>query len=214
MFKYLKSIFTSTSDEWCCVEGYWCESNLRLHDKVETPLGSRVTIVNVCVDVYFNLEGEDVSIGKVQMSRVGGTISGSTKAINVASTRTGEAWFSSYMCSERQLIEIVKRDLDAKNSNLRKIMFRVKRNSNPDLYTSEAIEALNASEPVEVIEKLIPQVSGGLDVSFIYTKSDGTSNSREVTIFGTSGNSVRGRDHRDGKSKLFRIDRMKHVQKR
>jgi predicted DNA-binding transcriptional regulator YafY len=69
-------------------------------------------------------------------------------------------------------------------------------------------EAINNHAAPSEIEGLVSATGRGCDVMFTYTKPDGISSVRKVTVQGVSGGSLRARDHADGQVKSFRIERI------
>ena len=145
---------------------------------------------------------------RVRLSRGGGSIAGSNTSINVAATRIGEAWFAANICSESQLAEAVTRDLSANDSRLRRIMMGKWRDLNRDALVRSLADALNAQASPDEIAQLISTAGRGNDIVFTYTKQNGGTETRRVSVQGVSGNSIRAHDHKDGKIKSFRIDRI------
>jgi hypothetical protein len=190
------------------VEAFWCESPIKLPTKVQTPLGRRVTVINVCVDVHFSFEDGNVVLQRVALSRGGGRISGSSLPINVSSQRTGEAWYASSIAPESALIEAVKRDLSVDESRLGRIMLGKWRAQNRPALVRSLVDALNAHASPEEIEGLITTAGRGNDIVFTYTKANGASETRRVCVRGVLGNSIRATDRKDEKVKSFRIDRI------
>jgi len=114
--------FTGTGD-YMEIESWWCDTFLISDNKVKTPLGSRVTQFEICVDIRYSVDGEDVRLHRVQLSCTGGTIGGRV-SINIASKRTGEAWFVSRLCGEGPLAAAVRKDLEQEDSQLKDCMLR------------------------------------------------------------------------------------------
>jgi hypothetical protein len=210
---FFKRLFASGSASSLAVEAYWCETAIKLPTKVQTPLGSNVSVVKVCVDIYYSIDGDRILIQRVKMARGGGSVMGSTSSINVASDRTGEAWYSSHLCSERYLIEAVEQDLSAKGSRLRKIMMGKWREVNRGSLVVSLTDVLNAHSRPEQIAELISNAGRGNEIVFVYSKPNGEETTRHVTVEGVSGDSIRALDHKDGKVKSFRIDRISRARR-
>jgi hypothetical protein len=208
MLRILKRLFASGSSNQLDVDAYWCESSVKLPGKVQTPGGSNITVVNVCIDIQYSIERGNIKVQRVQLSRGGGHIFGSSTSINVASERTGEAWFASSICSESQLAEAVTKDLSADDSQLRKIMMAQWRELNRDALVESLADSLNAQATPDEIGQLISTADRGNDIVFAYTKPKSGSETRHVSVQGVFGNSIRARDYKDDKVKNFRIDRI------
>lgn len=208
MFGLLKRLFGSASGNRLVVDGFWCESPIKLPTKARTPMGSKISLVKVCVDIHYSIEGDNIVLHRVQLSRAGGRIAGSTTGVNVASERTGEAWSASEICRESYLVEAVQQDLSSEDSRLRRIMVGKWRDVNRDALVESLADALNAQASPDQIARLISSAGRGNDVIFTYTKPKGVSETRHVSVQGVSGNSIRARDHKDGEVKNFRIDRI------
>jgi hypothetical protein len=193
------------------VEAYWCETAIKLPTKVQTPLGSSVSVFKVCVDIHYSIECDRVLLQRVKMASSGGSISGSSGSINVASDRTGEAWHASHLCPEQHLIEAVENDLSSKLSRLRKLMLGKWRDANRSTSAKSLVDALNAQASPDQIADLISVAGRGNEIVFTYTKPNGDSATRHVTVEGVLGDSIRALDHKDGKAKSFRIDRITKV---
>ncbi len=211
MLGLLKRLFSGRGSNQLVVDAYWCESSVRLPAKVRTPGGSNISVVNVCVDIQYSIDHGNIILQRVQLSRGGGRISGSSTSINVASNRTGEAWFASNICHESQLVDAVQKDLSAKDSRLRRIMMGKWRDVNRESLVQSLADALNSQASPNQIAQLISTAGRGNDIVFTYTKPKGGSETRRVSVQGVSGNSIRARDHKDGKVKNFRIDRISNA---
>jgi len=70
------------------------------------------------------------------------------------------------------------------------------------------VDALNSQATPEQIESLIAIAGRDNEITFTYTKSNGASETRHVSVLGVSGISLHARDHRDDKVKRFRLDRI------
>ena len=130
MFRLLKSLFRPSGSNTLVVEGYWCESDVTLPTKVRTPLGGNVTIITVCVDIYYVVENDNIAVRGVQLSRAGAGLMGSGSASNVAAKRRGEAWYATNICPESTLKEAVASDLACERSRLRRMMIGKWRDAN------------------------------------------------------------------------------------
>ncbi len=104
----------------CTIEGWWCETAIRLPKPVKTPLGGRVTSVTVCVDVRYEVQNGDIIIHGVSLAMP------KDGSFNVAAERRGEAWLAARICDDSELLEVVRREL-YDGSRLRKVMLGQKR---------------------------------------------------------------------------------------
>jgi len=208
MLALLKRLFGGTGCNRLVVDAFWCDSSVKLPNKVQTPMGSNVTVVNVCVDVHYSIDGGNIILHRVRLSHGGGRITGLSTPINVASDRTGEAWYASYICPESYLVEAIQEDLSSADSRLRKIMMRKWGDVNRDVLVQSLADFLNTHAPPDQIARLIAAAGRGNDIVFTYTKARGNPEARHVFVQGASGNSIRARDHKDDKVKNFRIDRI------
>lgn len=207
---FFKDLFTSERARRLVLEGYWCETAIKLPTKVQTPgLGSRVGVVRVCVDIHYSINGDDILLHRVTLaSSGGGSIIGSKKSINVASDRTGEAWYASYLCHKQYLVEAVENDLSRKGVRLRKLLMRKWQEANHGTLVESLVDALNAQASPKQIAELISVAGRDNEIIFTYTKPNGDSSRRHVTVKGVAGDSIRALDHKDGEVKSFRIDRI------
>ena len=123
MFGMLKRLFGPAGSKPLELKSYSCLfSSIKLPWKVKTPGGSRVSVISPCVDIRFSILHGEIVLHRVRLSRGGTTILGSSKPLNVSSTRTGEAWYTSRLCPESQLVEAVQRELTLSKSPLRRFM--------------------------------------------------------------------------------------------
>jgi hypothetical protein len=208
MFGFFKRLFAGSTPGRLTVEDYWCDTTIKLSGSVQTPLGSRVTVVKICVDIHYSVAGEQITLHRVRMARDGGTIVGSNTSINVASDRTGEAWYTSQLCDEQYLVEAVENDLAQTGSRIHRIMTGKWREQNRGMLVKTLIDALNSQVSPQEIAGLIGDAGSGNEIIFVYSKPDGTFSTRHVTVYGVSGDAIRARDHKDDKVKSFRIDRI------
>jgi hypothetical protein len=211
MFGFLRRLFGGGGKSHLSIDAFWCESPVKLPDKVKTPLGSSVTVVNVCVDIEYSIQEEEVVLRRVRMSPGGGQCG--NMSVNVAGTRTGEAWYAAYICPESHLVEAVQKDLSADDSRLRKIMFGKWRSIHGAELAQSVADALNEQLPPAEIGALIASAGHGNEITFTYTMPNGNSETRHVSVQGVSGQSLRGRDHKDDQVKSFRIDRITNAKK-
>lgn len=124
MLGFLKRFLASVSQPRLVVRGYWCDTLVRLPVKIRTPLGGTVSVLRVCVDVYYHIvSGQEIVVDRVRLSR-------SVSDWNVAADRRGEAWYAPSLSPEWCLEEAVRKDLSRKDARLRKIMFGKWRDAN------------------------------------------------------------------------------------
>lgn len=113
---FLQKIFGSQPRHRLC--GYWCETEVRLSRKIATPMGGKVSIVQVCVDIDYDIRDDVVHILRVQMATSGSGIMGSEQAMNMAAPRRGEAWYDRGTIPAAALTNIVADELRANGSRL------------------------------------------------------------------------------------------------
>ena len=113
----------------CTLRGYWCNSAVRLAKPLRTPLGSRITILTVCVDVHYSVQAGEIFLHCVELTKSEGA---GLEACNVASPRTGEAFRAIRVYPESELVKAVKDDLSAVPSHLGRLMLGKWREANPD----------------------------------------------------------------------------------
>jgi hypothetical protein len=211
MLRLLRSLFRRAGSGPLVVEGYWCESEIKLPTKVRTPLGGNITLVTVCVDIRYSVENGNIAVRGVQFSRSGSSLMGSSSALNVAAARRGEAWHATYICPESTLKAAVENDLACEKSRLSRIMMSRWREANSGSLQQSLAVAINNHASPDEIQQLISEVDREYDITFKYTKPDGSSITRRATVLGVSGASLRARDHKDGEVKSFRIDRISNA---
>lgn len=113
----------------CTIRGYWCNSAVRLAKPLKTPLGSRITILTVCVDVHYSVQGGEIFLHGVEPTK---SEEAGLQACNVASPRTGEAFRAIRVYPESELVKAVQDDLSAVPSHLGRLMLGRWREVNPD----------------------------------------------------------------------------------
>lgn len=198
------------------------DETIRLSEPIRTPGGSRVTVLQVCVDVSCALEADEISVIDVNHSRKGVCLVGTDFRMNVASKHTGEAWLSSKIFSRSQLKELIERELARDNSALRRIIMRKAHSdglqfprqgfaSRHRIPPAALIKAINGKLPIEEIEKLFQTNSCYREIEFDYTKSDGSCKRRRVIPLSVLGRSLRCRETENDEVKNFRIDRISNV---
>jgi len=192
-------------DTTLVAEGYWCDTPIKFDNAIKTPGGSKVTVVTVCVDIDYHVEGEHIILHGVRLSG-GSTVGG--LVINMASQRTGEAWRAKRIAPDSCLLEAVQKDLSLTDSRLRRTMMGKRRAANPGASAETLVDALNAKASPDRIAELIGAAGRGSEITFTYTKPEGDSEVRRVSVQEVSGNLLRARDHKDGTVKSFRFDRI------
>ena len=208
MLSFFKRLFSKGITSRLVIDAYWCGTNIKLPTKIETPLGSNVTVVKVCVEIHYSIEGNQIHLQRVKMATGGGSIMGASTPVNIASDRTGEAWHISHFHSDQILVEAIENELSFNDSGLRRMMFGKWRDANRGTLTKSLVAALNSHAVPSQIAELIAESGRKNEIVFTYTKPSGESDIRHVTVKGVSGDSIRAVDHKDEKTKSFRIDRI------
>jgi hypothetical protein len=169
----------------CVLEGFWCNTAIKLSSPVQTPLGSRVTLIKVCVDIKFSID-KDIILHVVELSQPKG---GGLASCNMSSVRRGEAWraLGTNLAAESLLQKAVRGDLADERCRLRKLMLKVWHNRNRETFGQSLADSLNSGTSPEAIEGLIRTFGQGIPVVFLYTKEDGTAERRRVFVMGASG---------------------------
>jgi hypothetical protein len=217
MLGFLKTLFSGFTST---VDAYWLETAIRLPKKVRTPSGGNVTIVNVCVDVTYILDGSEIIITSAELSRSGGFLS--PREVNVSSQRTGEIWYATSLpVSNASFRDAAKNDLMNPKSGLRRIIFGKARNmdrssaerSNGTSFdlSLDLVRALNSQATTEEIQRILDGGSIHSHITFQYKKPDSESRKRRVVVHGTKGRSIIVTDKSDGNRKYFRIDRISNA---
>jgi len=192
------------------VHGYWCDYPVKLRKAIETPFGSKVTVLRVCVDIQYSVVGREIALRCVQLSERGsGNLGG--MFVNVAAKHTGEAWAETEICPEQDLIEAVERDLASPNCRLRRMMLAEWRGP---LEGRNALDLGGARDPSprpECLTALTKARESQCDVTFMYTKPGGIPEIRQVSVRGVWRGILHALDRKDGKLKDFRLDRITDV---
>ena len=115
----------------CTIEGYWCHSPVRLARPVRTPLGSRTTVLTVCVDIGYSVHAGEIVLHGVELTQPQDT---GLEGCNVASKR-GEAFRATRVCPESELVKVIMDELCAVPSHLGRLMLGKWRDANPDVKT-------------------------------------------------------------------------------
>jgi hypothetical protein len=209
MLGLLRGLLGGHADRPLVIEGYWCESSVKLREKVRTPLGSTISVATVCVDISYSLKDGSPVVHRAILSRSGGRLGDGS--INVAAERTGEAWYASAVCSESLLLEVVEKDLAMRGSRLRKLMLAAWPEANAGTNTTSLVDALNSGATANEIARIIADGARGTEIVFGYSKPGCPLENRHVLVQGVSGESLRAEDHKDSKTKNFRLDRISNV---
>lgn len=118
----------STNQFW--VKDYWCDSSINLPYKFHTPLGGKITVVTACVDIKFAIkQSGKIVVKDVKLSSK--SFLGCGHKNNMASPRRGEAWFASNIRPKSLLFDLAYKELEVKNSRLKRIMFARYNKSKP-----------------------------------------------------------------------------------
>jgi predicted DNA-binding transcriptional regulator YafY len=112
------------------------------------------------------------------------------------------------MCSDSQLIAVVRDELADKHNRLSKLLLKVWRTQHREIFAQALVDSLNSGTSPESIEELIRAFGGGIPVIFSYTKEDGIAERRRIFVVGASKRSLHGFDQKDDKRKSFRLDRI------
>lgn len=118
MAGFFSRLFGSRDAAQCCYGGHWCETPIILSRKFETPLGSKVTKVKVCVDIWYSVKDGQLIVERAALSRTGSSLGG--MCVNV-STVKGEAFGVARICDDAFIKQAVESDLET-DKNLRKRM--------------------------------------------------------------------------------------------
>lgn len=208
MLGFLKRLFVRRRDlkeSPLSIKAFLCETPVKLPEKVRTPLGGNVSVVNVWVDIEYNIDGGAIVLQNVCLSRVSGL------SMNVSSVRTGEGWLASAICPASHLAEAVRKDLSTSNSRLKRMMLGQYRSHDRRDAVQPLVDALNARRPAKELEQLFFTVPRGSEIVFTYAKPDGSCSERRVSIQAVEGNVIKAVDHKDNNFKCFRADRMSNV---
>ena len=210
MAGFFSDVFGGGSAASYCFVGHWCVTHIKFSNKIETPGGSRVSKVRVCVDIWYSVRADEIVVDRVQLSQGGSSLGG--KSINIATMR-GEVFFATSICDSQFLKLAVENELENKNIGLHKRMLAKWRGANRSTFAQLLIDALNEQASPDEIEDLIFAGGRGKEIVFTYTKPNGDYGTRHAAVDGISGDSIRAFDHMDGKVKNFRIDRITNVRK-
>lgn len=196
------------------IERYLSNTQIQLPYKLRSPGGSRITVVQVWIDIEFSIHAGRIRVHHVRLSQTGNPIGNSKVHANITSPRTGEAWYVSDILAESDLRKLVECDLEQDDSVLRKIMWGTWYDTYPGPNEHMLVDALNSQAPIENIEHAITLAGRGRRITFVYTKPNAEPTVRDVLVIGVSGRSLRALDKEDNQAKCFRIDRISEVEHR
>ncbi len=111
----------SASRSAATVTAFTLEAPIKLETPVRTPLGSAVTSIRPCVDVWCRVHGDEIAVDDVKLAIRGlGSL-----PVNVVAHRTGEAWLAhESLFSNDQLTAAVEVEIAMPNSSLRKLILK------------------------------------------------------------------------------------------
>lgn len=84
------------------LEGYWLEPQIKLGKAIKTPMGSNVTLLEVCVDVDYKRSGTAIELVKIRLAKNGA---------NARSVMKREGFRISEIENPAALVEAAHRDL-------------------------------------------------------------------------------------------------------
>ena len=194
------------------IEAFDLDTPIKLPSKVETPLGSKVSVVNLCVDVQYEVRDRQIVIKQARISSRGRP-GPSGQMCNVKAARLGEVWYARQLpISRADLLNTIEQEIALSESNLRRRMIAKWLDGNGSSIAQPVIDALNARQSATEIEALIRTAGRGHRISFTYDSPQRGPERRVVILRGASGNSIRATDTKDDDEKNFRIDRIINVQ--
>lgn len=211
MLKWLKSLTGRPSNPHLVVEGYRLPP-IRNTDRIVTPLGSRITVVELCANVYYTMDDAgNPAIHRVALWQPDAAAKGVLATCNAFATHTGEAFRCLRLEPDEILWRAVEVELALPNSGLRRIMMARWRESNRGKFAQAIADALNNKCDSGQLAEKIDAARGVRGISFMYAKDDGSCRMRKVKVSSVSGNLLRGTDLEDGTVKTFRIDRISNA---
>jgi len=116
----LKNLFPPR-EETMWVEGFWCNTPVKLPNKITTPLGSKVTVVTMCVDVEYTMRERKIVVLKVRLALKNKGASGQPR--NMSAERVGESFFAYSITPHSILLSLVDQELGREGSNMRRVMY-------------------------------------------------------------------------------------------
>lgn len=211
MFGFLKTLMSPAAKPlW--IEAFHLDTPIKLPSKITTPLGSKVTVITVCVDIRYAMRDREIVVHKVRLSR-GRVFEMSGQLVNVKAERLGEVWHASTLpVSESLLRQAVEQEIAIKGSNLRRMMTGSWLAANGSNIAQPVIDALNAKKSAAEIDSLLEAAGRSHRISFTYSSPKRGPERRVVLLHGAAGNSIRTTDTKDQDTKMFRIDRIANVQ--
>ncbi len=194
------------------VEGYHLDTSVKLSRPVRTPGGSRVTLVSFCVNVHYSMDRVgNPAVHRVELWHPSKEITEPLGRCNVFATHKGEAWYCTSVEPREALAIAVEAELALENSGLRRIIFGRWRAEVRDALAQSVAGLLNSGSPSESIGELLAAGKTGCKLAFVYTKPDGSSRTRRVSVTSVAGKLLRANDLEDGEFKSFRIDRISNA---
>lgn len=209
MLDWLKSFFGTAPSRWSGVIAYQLDTSIKLRHPITTPCGSRVTVVSFCVNVHYSLDNAGViSVRHVELWQPPRRTGDSLGRANMFATHTGEAWCCNDIKPREVLRLAVEAELATPASNLRTIILGRHYAERRDTIADSLVQLLNEHRPPEEIGVFLKAASIGCELSFVYTKADGSSRLRKLNVIDVFGGLLRGYDLEDGQFKSFYIDRI------
>jgi hypothetical protein len=104
------------------VESFWSLPTIKLPNKAKTPLGSSVTLVDVCLDIVYSIRAGQITVHRASLAKTGSTLPGLRQPHNMIATRTGEGFYATDFKPESALLDVVNRALAEPRSALRRVM--------------------------------------------------------------------------------------------
>jgi len=108
------------------LRGYWADTELITDNRIRTPLGSRVTVFKVALDIHYEINKETIVVHEVYLAR------GDPNAWNMDAVRTGEGFHADNFEPRSALAAVVQRDLQADEPQLGKLLIGKWREEHPD----------------------------------------------------------------------------------
>ncbi len=210
MFGFLRSLISPVGKPlW--ITGFRLDTPVKLSKKVKTPGGSNLSVINIYVDVRYEMRDRQILIRQVRLSS-GTVFQASGNRVNASSPRTGETWFESpSSIPEEVLRKAVEEEVTPADANLRRMMVGKWFGTNAQTIAQPVIDALNARKSAAEIESLIATAGRSHQISFTYESPQRGPERRVVVLRGASGELLKVTDTKDDLGKTFRIDRISNV---
>lgn len=209
MFGFLKSL-VSPAGKPLWIDAFHLDTPIKLPTRIQSPGGSKVTVITVCVDVRYEMRDKQIVIKQVRLSR-GKLFEAAGKNVNVAS-RSGEVWFARELpITEAVLRKAVEEEISPRDSNLRRMMIGQWLGANASSIAQPVIDAINARRSAKEIDSLLEAAGRSHRISFTYESPNKAAERRVAVLRSATGDSVRATDTKDHETKSFRIDRMTNV---